>query len=51
MFQMISGKMIDIIGGNQAYFTVYMMYALIVLIALIITLRFKMPKQKIRNEL
>lgn len=51
IFQMISGKLIDIIGGNQAYFTVYMMYAVIVLIALIITLRFKMPKQKIRHEL
>ena len=45
IFQMISGNIIDIVGGNQAYTIVYLMYAIVIAIATIIALRFQMPKK------
>ena len=49
VFQMLSGNLIDIIGGNQAYSVVYGIYAIVIVIAVIFALRFKMPRQKIRD--
>lgn len=43
IFQMISGTLIDAIGGNFAYTVVYLMYAAVILIATFIALKFNMP--------
>ncbi|MEG0592105.1 MAG: MFS transporter [Coprobacillus sp.] len=44
IFQMLSGTIIDKIDGNLAYTVVYLMYAVVILIATLIALKFKMPK-------
>ena len=50
VFQMISGNLIDIIGGQQAYSIVYIVYAVVIALATLIALRFKMPKRKFRED-
>ncbi|MEG0276403.1 MAG: MFS transporter [Coprobacillus sp.] len=46
IFQMLSGTIIDKIGGNSAYTVVYLMYAVVIVIATIIALKFKMPSRQ-----
>lgn len=48
IFQMLSGNIIDIIGGLQSYTVVYTIYAVVILIATFIACRFQMPEHKYR---
>lgn len=50
VFQMISGNIIDIVGGNQAYTIVYAMYAIVIAIATFIACRFQMPNRRYRKN-
>jgi len=50
IFQMVSGNIIDLVGGHQAYRIVYMVYAISIMIALLLALRFQMPQQRLRDE-
>ncbi len=49
VFQMLSGNLIDLIGGSQAYSVVYIIYAIIIAVATIIAFKFKMPTHKFRE--
>ncbi len=46
-FQMLSGVIFDHVPGNQGYMIVYLIYALTILFALILAIRFKMPEHTI----
>lgn len=48
IFQMLSGHLIDMIGGQQAYHVVYMIYAGVILVATLLAFRFQMPNRRIR---
>ena len=50
VFQMVSGNIIDIVGGHQAYSIVYGIYAISIGIALLLAFRFKMPQRRLRDE-
>ena len=41
IFQMISGSILDNIGGNQGYSMIYMIYTASIILALLLVLKFK----------
>lgn len=49
VFQIFSGSIIDIVGGQQAYSFVYIVYAVVVLLAAFLAFCFQMPKHKLRG--
>lgn len=49
IFQMLSGNIIDMISGQQAYLLVYLIYAVMLLIAAFLSFRFQMPAHRYRN--
>lgn len=51
LFQILSGNIIDGIGGIGAYQIVYIIYAVVILMALIIACCFSMPKHRFREKL
>ncbi len=46
---MISGNLIDLIGGQKAYCVVYLIYVVSIAVALLITLRFQMSQKHAKN--
>lgn len=44
LFQMASGSIVDMVAGNQGYTIIYLMYAVSIVGALILALRFKMKR-------
>lgn len=50
IFQMVSGNMIDVIGGVQAYSRVYIVYAIVIFISTLIACRFQMPDHKLKHQ-
>lgn len=50
VFQMLSGNIIDRVGGIEAYSLVYTVYAVVILLSTFIAFRFQMPQHRIREN-
>ena len=46
IFQVICGKIIDIVGGNFGYTITYYIFAATMVVCILLSWRFKMPEKK-----